>query len=61
MPYHTEYLHRNKIKFTALERISNCSFTYLHILLKILKQDDLAINVLEYCQQLVIKKGLIHW
>ena len=35
MPYHTEYLHRNKIKFTALERIS---FTYLHILLKILKQ-----------------------
>ena len=39
MPYHTEYLHRNKIKFTAPERISNCSFTYLHILLKILKQD----------------------
>ena len=40
MPYHTEYLHRNKIKFTAPERISNslCSFTYLHILLKILKQ-----------------------
>ena len=38
MPYHTEYLHRNKIKFTALERISNCAFKYLYILLKIVKQ-----------------------